>query len=223
MILAVISLLYLSWTVYDHLEHYDYLGDQGFWFIKSVLAFLIPLFTLGLCLIPDKKNYKNYYLTLSVIGLILALISPLLSGYSDAFFGSHFSLGFSGYYFPPTFILSIALLIFYFYIPKDTDTVPSTTFSREEIITENQNVSSSSVTASIRTNTTPPPFPSEPRSTESTYYVALNGKQMGPYDLDKMKVLIEVGQLVMNTQVWKEGMADWDEAHTVPELIELFK
>jgi len=90
-------------------------------------------------------------------------------------------------------------------------------------ISTHQEFSSSPPLSKTELNETPSPFPAEPRKFNSTYYVAVNGKQMGPYDLDKMKVLIEVGQLTMNTHVWKEGMADWDEAQTVPELVELFK
>jgi hypothetical protein len=60
-------------------------------------------------------------------------------------------------------------------------------------------------------NTTPPPL-------KIDFFVALNGKQMGPYDLDKIKLLIDVGQITRETLVWKQGMADWEPAEKIAEI-----
>lgn len=69
-------------------------------------------------------------------------------------------------------------------------------------------------------NAVPPPLPKP--SFELRFYIALNGKQLGPYDTEKLKLLIEVGQLTRETLVWKKDMPEWDKANNIKELNELF-
>lgn len=52
----------------------------------------------------------------------------------------------------------------------------------------------------------------------SNYYVAVNGQQTGPYPQQE---LIMRG-VTPETLVWCEGMSDWQQAGTIPELMYLF-
>ncbi len=58
----------------------------------------------------------------------------------------------------------------------------------------------------------PPPLPS------SAFYVALNGAQAGPFDLNALAQHARSGQLSRDTLVWRQGMAEWSAAGNVPEL-----
>lgn len=62
----------------------------------------------------------------------------------------------------------------------------------------------------------PPPPPG------SSIYVLINNKQEGPFNLDHIKSLIQNGQITKETLVWKEGMAQWEEAAKMTELDQLF-
>lgn len=53
---------------------------------------------------------------------------------------------------------------------------------------------------------------------EKTYYYSLNGQQQGPVTLAELK-----GKgITRESLVWTEGMAQWQQAQTLPELSELF-
>ena len=62
----------------------------------------------------------------------------------------------------------------------------------------------------------PPPIP------VSTYYVAIDGKQNGPFDMATLGQMVTTGTLTKETLVWKQGMANWQRADSVSELIQLF-
>lgn len=81
-----------------------------------------------------------------------------------------------------------------------------------------QNLGSTMNNAMNPTNNivTPPPVPT------SSYYVAKDGKPTGPYDINKLKELISIGELLANSLVWKQGMASWVKAEIVDELKGLF-
>lgn len=64
---------------------------------------------------------------------------------------------------------------------------------------------------------TPPPPPMM-----SQYYVYINGQQMGPFQIQMLQQMVAQGQMTGDTQVWKQGMANWAAANTVPELASLF-
>ena len=49
------------------------------------------------------------------------------------------------------------------------------------------------------------------------YYIDKNGQQQGPVEINE---LIKSG-ITRNTKVWKQGMADWQEANALPELSDL--
>lgn len=66
-----------------------------------------------------------------------------------------------------------------------------------------------------QTEQTPPPVP------VSKYYVAVNGKSSGPFDLKTLETMVEKGEFNKDSLVWKKGMADWVKAETVEELKEI--
>jgi hypothetical protein len=69
---------------------------------------------------------------------------------------------------------------------------------------------------------TPPPI--KKNNPKIEYFVHLNDEQMGPYDFEKIKLLIEFKNINGTTLVWKEGMEDWGLLSSIEELaIELKK
>jgi membrane protease subunit (stomatin/prohibitin family) len=67
----------------------------------------------------------------------------------------------------------------------------------------------------------PPPGP-PPLAKPSSYYIATNGQQNGPFETQSLTDKITSGQLTRQTLVWKQGMPQWTEAEKVPELASLF-
>ncbi len=63
-----------------------------------------------------------------------------------------------------------------------------------------------------------PPIP----GAAAGFYVALNGSQAGPFDPSALQAKVREGALARSTLVWKQGMAGWVAAETVPELEALF-
>ncbi len=55
------------------------------------------------------------------------------------------------------------------------------------------------------------------------YYIGINGQQYGPCDWNKLKQLVQQGQLTQQSYVWKNGMAQWATAGAVAELAPLFQ
>jgi membrane protease subunit (stomatin/prohibitin family) len=64
---------------------------------------------------------------------------------------------------------------------------------------------------------TPPPLP-----TQLQLFVAINGQQNGPFDLQTITQLIHNRQLTKETLVWKQGMANWIAASELAELSNIF-
>ena len=54
------------------------------------------------------------------------------------------------------------------------------------------------------------------------FHVAIDGSQASPFTMPQMQQLVANGQLKPDTLVWKQGMAGWEQAQTVPELLALF-
>lgn len=69
----------------------------------------------------------------------------------------------------------------------------------------------------INTNITPPPIPQP-----STYYLALNGQQFGPYDMSTIISYVNSGQVNKDTLAWKQGMPAWAALSSIPEFSNLF-
>ncbi len=63
----------------------------------------------------------------------------------------------------------------------------------------------------------PPPIPGT-----STYFVAIEGKQTGPFDMQTLTSQATAGRLTQQTLVWAQGMAQWTPAGQVPELSAIF-
>ena len=63
----------------------------------------------------------------------------------------------------------------------------------------------------------PPPMPAA-----STFFVAVNGQQSGPFDMNTLSTMVKNGQLTKDTLVWKQGMPAWAAAGSVQELSSLF-
>jgi membrane protease subunit (stomatin/prohibitin family) len=63
----------------------------------------------------------------------------------------------------------------------------------------------------------PPPIPQAVQ-----WYAAINGQQAGPYDDGAIRGEISGGRVTRETAVWKQGMANWTPAGSVPELANAF-
>lgn len=63
---------------------------------------------------------------------------------------------------------------------------------------------------------TPPPMP------RLQYYINVNGQNVGPCGTQQLQQMAQNGQLTRDTYVWKNGMANWEQAGNVPELSNFF-
>jgi hypothetical protein len=63
----------------------------------------------------------------------------------------------------------------------------------------------------------PPPIPGA-----VVYFVATEGKQTGPYDLQTLASQAAAGRLTRESLVWAQGMAQWTPAGQVPALAGVF-
>lgn len=61
-----------------------------------------------------------------------------------------------------------------------------------------------------------------PQLPQVSYYLAINGQQFGPYDMNTLQQLVQQGQLTPQTMVWAPGMPAWAAAQTCPDLAQLF-
>lgn len=87
--------------------------------------------------------------------------------------------------------------------------------------THKLNVESAKVGAqNVMSNTGVPGPP--PLSGTSTFFVAVNAQQSGPFDLPQLQQLIANGQIQRDTFVWKQGMLNWEEAVNIVELKSFF-
>ena len=63
----------------------------------------------------------------------------------------------------------------------------------------------------------PPPLPQA-----TAYFVGIDGKQAGPFDVATIQAMAGQGRVTRDTLVWKNGMANWSKAGEVVELSPLF-
>ena len=63
---------------------------------------------------------------------------------------------------------------------------------------------------------------SPPDIPQTSYYLAINGQQAGPFVIHQLQQLVISGQLTKETLVWRQGMAAWTAAYTVNDLKSLF-
>jgi membrane protease subunit (stomatin/prohibitin family) len=71
--------------------------------------------------------------------------------------------------------------------------------------------------AGAASTATPPPIPGA-----ATYFVAIEGKQTGPFDMQTLASQAAMGRLTQQTLVWTQGMAQWAPAGQVPALAGIF-
>jgi hypothetical protein len=50
------------------------------------------------------------------------------------------------------------------------------------------------------------------------YHVARKGQQMGPFDIEKLKLMASRGQLQATDLVWTEGLPAWERADSIPGI-----
>lgn len=87
----------------------------------------------------------------------------------------------------------------------------------------NQNTGQSDQTTQSQSNQAaggpgvPPPIPQQ-----SQYFVAVNGQQTGPFDMNVITQKIQSGEIARASLVWKQGMSNWDQAANVGELAGFF-
>lgn len=60
----------------------------------------------------------------------------------------------------------------------------------------------------------PPPLP--------VFYIALEGRQAGPFGMDILKQKVASGEMTRETLVWRTGMDQWQPAGQVSDLAQLF-
>lgn len=63
----------------------------------------------------------------------------------------------------------------------------------------------------------PPPIPGA-----SSFYIAINGQQQGPFGMEQLRSMVSQGQVNRETLLWKQGMPAWVKAGEVAEVSSLF-
>jgi len=63
----------------------------------------------------------------------------------------------------------------------------------------------------------PPPIPAS-----NSFFVVVNGKQTGPFDVNTLKQMAEQKKFTKDLLVWKEGMKGWEAAGSINELSSIF-
>ncbi len=69
-------------------------------------------------------------------------------------------------------------------------------------------------------NPTPPPIPPTPPPVQ--FFVAVNGQQQGPFDLNQLTQMAASGQFNRESLVWMQGMSNWTQAGQVQALGSVF-
>jgi hypothetical protein len=62
----------------------------------------------------------------------------------------------------------------------------------------------------------PPPIPT------AGYFVAVEGRQTGPFSMEQLAELATSGSLTQDSLVWKSGMENWVPARQVADLAQVF-
>lgn len=78
-----------------------------------------------------------------------------------------------------------------------------------------QNQQNQQFNSQTGTNMPPPP-------PVAAYFVAVNGQQTGPFNLQQLQAMAQSGQFTKQSQVWKNGMAAWGAAEAQADLAGLF-
>ncbi len=75
-------------------------------------------------------------------------------------------------------------------------------------------------TAGAPSSFAPPATP--PPTAPLVFFVSINGQQAGPYPTAALQQMMPLGQFHAQSLVWRQGMAAWQAAGTIPELVGLF-
>lgn len=67
-----------------------------------------------------------------------------------------------------------------------------------------------------KTKATPPPIPT------AGFYVVVDGRQKGPFGIDKLQKMVASGTMDKESLVWKEGMESWVPAEDIEALSCIF-
>ncbi len=68
---------------------------------------------------------------------------------------------------------------------------------------------------------TPPPLPATEPSVE--YYVAMEGRRLGPIELNIILRNVKKGKILPETLIWHQGLDGWQKAETLEEIASAFK
>ena len=75
---------------------------------------------------------------------------------------------------------------------------------------------------SSQLNTNPPSLAAPPPLPNALYYVAVNGAQQGPFDLNTVVSAIQSGNISKESLAWKAGMPNWAQLGTFAEFAAYF-
>jgi len=53
---------------------------------------------------------------------------------------------------------------------------------------------------------------------QKEYFLGVDGEQKGPFTQDQVSQMLETGEINIETQIWSEGMTDWQSIGTVKEF-----
>lgn len=71
-------------------------------------------------------------------------------------------------------------------------------------------------------NTNPAPAGPPPIPQPTTYYLAINGQQQGPFVQQAVVNMLQNGSINATTLVWKNGMPQWAALNTLPDFASFF-
>lgn len=72
--------------------------------------------------------------------------------------------------------------------------------------------------AAGRVGNAPPPLPGS-----ISMFVAVNGQQQGPFNMDIILQMVEKGEITKETLVWRQGMTEWQQAVEAPGTSGMFE
>jgi membrane protease subunit (stomatin/prohibitin family) len=76
------------------------------------------------------------------------------------------------------------------------------------------------IAGAVKPGAVPPPLPIQ--AAALSLFVAIDGKQVGPFDLPQLKDLAMQRKIDLDTLVWKDGMPGWAAASSLPEAAAAF-
>jgi hypothetical protein len=63
----------------------------------------------------------------------------------------------------------------------------------------------------------PPPIPKA-----TAYFLAIDGKQYGPFTVEQLRPFVPTGQITGQTLVWCQGMSTWEPASSRADIAPIF-